>query len=103
MKNYLLGVDIGPSGCKSCIIDDEGKLIVSASHEYNPLIIKQGWIEQDPISWYKAVILTLNKIKVGFDLKNIAAIGITGQMRGGTLIDSSGNIVRNTILWNDLR
>ncbi|MCL5987063.1 MAG: xylulokinase [Actinobacteria bacterium] len=103
MDTYLLGIDIGTSGCKFCIINHEGKLVTSASHEYNPLIIKQGWIEQDPTSWYKAVIITLNKLGIDFDLKNITAIGIAGQMRGVTLIDSSGNIVRNSILWNDLR
>jgi xylulokinase len=49
------------------------------------------------------VIVTLNKIKVDFDLKNITAICVAGQMRGVTLIDSLGNIVRNSILLNDLR
>ena len=103
MDKYLFGIDIGTSGCKSCVINDAGKLVASASYEYNPLIIKQGWIEQDPLSWYKTVIVTLNKIRVDLDLKNIAAIGVTGQMRGLTLIDRSGNVVRNSILWNDLR
>jgi len=103
MKNYLLGIDIGTSGCKSCIIDNEGKLIASASHEYNPLIIRQGWIEQDPTTWYKAVLATLSKLSDNFNLKNITAIGVAGQMRGLTFIDNSGNFVRNSILWNDLR
>ena len=79
------------------------KVVASTSYEYNPLIIKQGWIEQDPISWYKTVIVTINKLGIDLDLKRIAAVGVTGQMRGITLIDSSGNVVRNSILWNDLR
>jgi xylulokinase len=103
MDTYLLGIDIGTSGCKSCIIDNEGKLIASASHEYNPLIIKQGWIEQDPTTWYKAVLATLSKLSDNFNLKNIIAIGVAGQMRGLTFIDNSGNFIRNSILWNDLR
>jgi xylulokinase len=103
MDNYLLGIDIGTSGCKSCIIDNEGKLIASASHEYNSLIIRQGWIEQDPTTWYKAVLATLSKLSDNFNLKNISAIGVSGQMRGLTFIDNSGNFVRNSILWNDLR
>jgi xylulokinase len=103
MDKYLLGIDIGTSGCKSCIIDNKGKLIASASHEYNPLIIRQGWIEQDPTTWYKAVLATLSKLSDNFNLKNISAIGVSGQMRGLTFIDNSGNFVRNSILWNDLR
>jgi xylulokinase len=103
MENYLLGIDIGTSGCKSCIINNNGKLIASASHEYNPLMIKQGWIEQDPTTWYKAVLATLSKLSDNFNLKNITAIGVAGQMRGLTFVDNSGNFVRNSILWNDLR
>lgn len=37
------------------------------------------------------------------NLRRISAIGTTGQMRGLTLLDRSGNVVRNSILWNDLR
>jgi len=103
MEKYLLGIDIGTSGCKSCIINDEGKLIASASCEYNPLIIKEGWVEQNPATWFKAVKATLGKISSSFNLKNISAIGVAGQMRGLTFIDDSGNCVRNSILWSDLR
>jgi len=103
LDEYLLGIDIGTSGCKCCVIDDKGRVTASISYEYNPLILKPGWIEQDPLTWYKAAIETLNRLKVDVDLKGIAAIGVTGQMRGVTLIDHSGNLVRNSILWNDLR
>lgn len=103
MDKYLLGIDVGTSGCKCCVINEKGKVAASKSNEYTPLIGKQGWIEQDPETWYKIAILTLNQLRVDLDLKDIAAIGVTGQMRGVTLIDRSGNVVRNSILWNDLR
>jgi xylulokinase len=103
MNKYLLGIDIGTSGCKSCIIDNDGKLVASASHEYSPLILRQGWIEQEPATWFEAVKNTLGKIGKSFNLKKIAAIGVAGQMRGLTFIDNYGNFVRNSILWNDLR
>ncbi len=103
MDKYLLGIDVGTSGCKCCVINDAGQVVASASYEYNPLIIRQGWIEQDPLSWYESVTTVLNKLSAEVDLEGIAAIGVTGQMRGVTLIDRSGNVVRNSILWNDLR
>jgi len=46
MDKYLLGIDIGTSGCKSCVIDNKGKLIASACHEYSPLITRGRWVEQ---------------------------------------------------------
>lgn len=103
MKKYLLGIDIGTSCCKSCIIDDEGNLIANESDEYNPLILKKGWIEQNPNTWYKAALNTIKKLSNSIELKKIGAIGVAGQMRGLTFISNSGNIVRNSILWNDLR
>jgi xylulokinase len=103
LDKYLLGIDIGTSGCKCCLIDERGRVAASKSNEYTPLIVKQGWIEQDPVTWYKTTVLTINQLGADFDLKGIAAIGVTGQMRGVTLIDRAGNVVRNSILWNDLR
>lgn len=105
MDKYLLGIDIGTSGCKSCVIDNKGKLIASACHEYSPLITRGRWVEQDPIDWYRALVVTLNKLKSKscIDFKSIVAVGVTGQMRGATFIDRDGKIIRNSILWNDLR
>ena len=103
MKNYILGIDIGTNSCKSCIIDENGKLVAHESHDYNPLIIKEGWIEQNPYTWYEAVLSSLQKLSRKIDLKKITAVGIAGQMRGLTFIGNSGNIIRNSILWNDLR
>ncbi len=59
MDKYLLGIDIGTSGCKSCVIDNKGKLIASACHEYSPLITRGRWVEQDPIDWYRASVVTM--------------------------------------------
>ncbi len=98
-----MGIDIGTSGCKCCVINEQGKVITSRNNTYEPLIIRQGWIEQDPTTWYETIILTLSQLKTDFDLKKIAAVGVAGQMRGVTLIDQAGHPVRNTILWNDIR
>ncbi len=105
MYQYLLGIDIGTSGCKCCLIDFEGNVIGNASREYNPLSPKAGWVEQDPSDWYRAVFHTLGKLQktTGIDPDQVAAVGTTGQMRGITFIDSAGKVVRNSILWNDLR
>ena len=105
MKKYLLGIDIGTSSCKTCIIDEAGSFIGSVAQEYRPLSLKPGWFEQDPEEWYQAVIDSLRTLQKnsGIHLQDIAAVGTTGQMKGTTFMDSRGKVVRNTILWNDLR
>ncbi|MCX6090621.1 MAG: xylulokinase [Candidatus Atribacteria bacterium] len=105
MEKYLLGIDIGTSGCKCSVINDQGKMIASSSQEYVPFSPQPGWMEQDPFDWYHALILALRKLQneSAIDLKNIIALAPTGQMRGLTFIGKKGEVVRNSILWNDLR
>lgn len=101
---YTLGIDIGTIGCKCALLDEEGKL-VSKSREWSPIIMADGSTEQNPYEWYEGVISCLNEFREidKMDLKKIAAIGLTGQMQGITLIGKDGKAVRNSILWNDIR
>jgi xylulokinase len=41
--------------------------------------------------------------KSRIDPRNIAAVGLTGQMHGATLLDVRGDPLRPCILWNDQR
>ncbi|MCP4750675.1 MAG: hypothetical protein GY866_07275 [Proteobacteria bacterium] len=102
---YLLGIDIGTSGCKCVLLNGQGDPISSKSKEYNPIVGVDGTAEQDPNDWYAAVLECLNGFTVldTIDLKEVTAIGVTGQMQGITLIGSNGEPVRNSILWNDFR
>jgi xylulokinase len=105
MNKLLLGIDIGSSGCKACLLDEEGNFAGSASREYRPLSPQQGWFEQDPRDWFAAACYALGELRErqGIDLARIAAVGATGQMKGVTFIGHDGQPVRNSILWNDLR
>ena len=81
MKKYLLGIDIGSSSCKICIIDEAGNFIGSLAQEYRPVSLKPGWFEQDPEEWYQAAIDSLRILKKnsGIHFQDIAAVGTTGQ------------------------
>jgi len=48
MQNCLLGIDIGTSGLKSLLVDEQGKIITSAYREYGLASPHPGWYEQDP-------------------------------------------------------
>ena len=105
MRKHLLGIDIGSGSCKVCLIDEDGGFVGSASKEYAPLCLQPGWFEQDPMEWFHALIQCLHTLvrETGIDLHGICAVAATGQMKGATFIGHSGQIVRRTILWNDLR
>ena len=44
---YVVGVDVGTSGCKSIVIDDVGKVVAKATEEYPLSTPKPGWSEQE--------------------------------------------------------
>ncbi len=100
-----LGLDFGTSSVKGVIIDDNQKLIATASSPLKVSRPHHGWSEQNPAHWWKAanaVVRALRKAKP----KAIAAvkgIGMSGQQHGATLLDKNGKVLRPCILWNDAR
>ena len=54
--NYLLGIDIGTSGTKTVLFDEAGHGVASYTGEYPMAQPKNGWAEQDPADWWKAVV-----------------------------------------------
>ncbi len=102
---YLLGLDIGTSGCKSIIIDDTGKIIKSVINEYSLSTPKAGWAEQNPEHWWQAVVLGIKQLlgENSINSKDIAGVGLSGQMHGLVALDKRGSVLRPAILWNDQR
>ncbi|MCO5936883.1 FGGY family carbohydrate kinase [Mucilaginibacter sp. RB4R14] len=105
----LLGIDIGTSSVKVCVVDAENQSII-ASAQYpdteSPIIsLQTGWAEQSPDMWWQQTqqALTLCVKKGGFEAKNISAIGIAYQMHGLVLVDKHQNSLRNSIIWCDSR
>ena len=58
---YLLGIDLGTSGTKTVLFDQNGKGICSATVEYPMYQPQNGWAEQDPntILYFKFCVLSL--------------------------------------------
>lgn len=102
---YLLGIDVGTTGTKTVLFDENGNVIADETKEY-PLIQPQnGWAEQDPHDWWNAVKSTIKDvvIKSGVNKEDIVSIGLSGQMHGLVMLDSNNEVIRNAILWCDGR
>lgn len=50
--NYLLGVDLGTSGTKTVLFDEDGNVVASKTIEYPLYQEKNGWAEQEPLDWW---------------------------------------------------
>lgn len=81
MKKYVLGIDIGTSSvkaiCKS--IESEANVAIEPYESYTVF----GW-------W-----TAFKKVLLNFDLKNVIALGLTGQI--GTYIINKEDVIH----WSD--
>ena len=103
-KQYVIGIDIGTSGCKTLVIDKSGKVLASATEEYPLSTPKPGWSEQNPEDWWRATVSTVQRAAAFLkDKGELAAIGLSGQMHGLVALDKKGEVLRPSILWNDQR
>ncbi|MHB1253512.1 MAG: xylulokinase [Candidatus Humimicrobiaceae bacterium] len=104
-KEYIIGTDIGTSGCKSILVDNYGNVIASAMQEYPLYTPHAGWAEQNPLDWWEATLSTLTQIVKNNPetLDLIKGIGLSGQMHGLVALDKNYQIIRPAFLWNDQR
>ena len=104
MKKYVLGIDIGTSGVKGIVIDEDGVTVASATEEYPLSTPKPNWAEQNPEDWWSASLHVMKKLATGLG-KNavIGGLGFSGQMHSMVLLDARDRVLRPAILWCDTR
>lgn len=98
-----LGIDLGTSGIKVILLDEQGKVTDSASAELQLSRPQPLWSEQNPHHWWLALQKCLDELAAKNYLAEVKAIGLAGQMHGATLLDAAGEVIRPAILWNDGR
>ncbi len=101
---YLLGVDVGTTGTKSILFQEDGKIIGQAYCAYPTQTPRVGYSEQNPEDWWNAVCETVKQVSADREIRrNIAAISMSTQ--GGTMvgIDADGQVIRPAMVWSDKR
>lgn len=104
-QKLLLGIDISTTGAKALLIDPRGDVVSSATTPLTLSTPRPLWSEQDPHEWWAGVVTSIRRAlnEAGAEGRDIAAIGLTGQMHGLVLLDEIGEVLRPAILWNDQR
>jgi xylulokinase len=100
-----LGIDIGTSGVKALLMDDQARVVGSHDARLSVSRPQPGWSEQDPDDWIAAVGVAIAGLRAGHGqaFAKLAAIGLAGQMHGATLLGADDRPLRPCILWNDGR
>ena len=102
---HLLGIDIGTSGTKTLICDEDGQVLATALGEHPISTPKPGWSEQDPEDWWQATATATKAVlkKAGLKAADIGGIGLSGQMHGSVFLGDGDKALRPALLWNDQR
>jgi xylulokinase len=96
----LVGLDVGTTGVKAIAISPEGEVLAVATRGYPLSTPRPGWSEQDPGDWWRAAESALGDVSAG---REVAGIGLSGQMHGLVVLDAADRVIRPAILWNDQR
>ena len=99
-----LGIDLGTSGLRALLVDEDGRPLGSAERHYSVSNPNPGWSEQDPSDWVTALNAAIDELRSTQEaFKDLRGIGVAGHMHGATLLDAQGDVLRPCILWNDTR
>ncbi|RCX19980.1 xylulokinase [Anaerobacterium chartisolvens] len=102
---YLLGLDLGTTGCKSIIFNPEGGIVSQAYIEYSLIYTPEGYIEQDADLWWRLAKEAIKEaiLKSGIAPGEITALSVSSQGIAFVPVDESGNTLGNAISWLDTR
>jgi len=102
---YVIGIDIGTQGTKAALFDGEMKIIATAFEQSKLISPKPGTVWQEPDDLYMSCARTIRELidKSGIAGRDVAAIGVDGQMAGIMGIDESGEASTYYDSWLDTR
>lgn len=104
MGELFAGIDSGTQGTKVIIIDEKKEAVVGEGYEGHSLITNEnGGREQHPEEWFAALLKAFKKAcsSSKINVKDIKAIGISGQQHGFVPLDRNGRVIRPAKLWCD--
>ncbi len=106
MKRYVIGVDLGTSGCKVLLADELTNCVAASRQTYaagSAVQLHPGWVDQDPDAWFDAAKRGIAEVaKYAVDGR-VEAISFSGQMHGLVALDAEGKLVRPCITCADGR
>jgi xylulokinase len=102
---YVLAHDVGTTGNKATLYDEDGALVGSTFDAYETLYPHAGWAEQRPQDWWDSCRLATRSLldESRVDPGDVACVAFSGQMMGAVAVDAQANPVRNAIIWADQR
>ena len=99
----LIGLDVGTTGCKCTVFDDEAKITAYSYSEYMTLSPHEGYFELDPARVWESVKKVIYEAVKAHKGDSIKALAISSFGEAAVLLDKNSNILHNSILYLDKR
>lgn len=105
MGKYLVGIDEGTTGCKTCVFDFDGNILGTDYREYPCYYPHPGWVEQIPEDITPNLFDSCKQAikNSGVDPKEIVAMGLSAQGSVIGMLDENGDLIRPFVGWQDVR
>ena len=99
----FLGVDIGTSGCKAVVFDDDGRQVASAQREYSLHLTEDGGAELDSTVVMDHCLAVIAETARQAGRGTVKAIGIASQGEAFTPVDRHGQPLGPAMVSSDVR
>jgi xylulokinase len=101
----IMAHDLGTTGDKATLVDDQGQMVASQTTRYATDFGPGGKAEQNPQDWWDSVCLASRSLITSHPdgADQVEAISFSGQMMGAVLLDQRGEPLRPAIIWADTR
>ena len=105
MARFLVGCDIGTSGAKAIIVDEEGKILGSHYVEYPLHSLKINWFEHDANDYWKVFKANVAEIlrQSRVNPQEVAGISVSACSPCCIMVDRKGNALKYSPTWMDRR
>lgn len=98
-----MGVDVGTSGCKAVVFDNDGRQLGAAYREYDLITTDQGGAELDSRAVMQKCLEVIGQSATAAGRGTVRGIGISSQGEAFTAVDHKGNPLTNGMVSSDVR
>ncbi len=98
----FMGIDVGSSGCKTSVINENGRVVSFSSREYS-FEYSGAFCELDAEVVCKCVFETIKQLCLENDLSELKTISVTSFGEMFVLLDENRHVIDKSISYSDTR
>ncbi len=102
-SNLFIGVDLGTSGIRVCVVDANGRILVNRETKLPALSQQDTVCKQAPEHWWSTTRSLLRAVSQEIPAHRVAAIAVDGTSGTVLVIDAKGTPLGSALMYNDAR